>query len=335
MAKITPARRMFVMAAVGVCAALLSADAAAQDLPTPDSGKLRLLPQGPRTAQALRLELVPLPELVLLPEPLPLPAQVPPPEPTPPPAPVPAPELVAPPQLAPPVEQARPEKLAWPSEPVLPSEQTPIRQALPPDLAPIQIPTGQWSDIPPSDPTINPKDHPAVGSWFGKAIQLCQQGVAPSACAGGQPANALFMTPTLTADGLFLGNDSFALLPAPFGPHTTAHGSWAPISATEFSAEYVFMTPTFPPVANNVTGYRFRWFAQVINADTAVGYVNLYTLPNVPLTWTPLGPDEFPYFPPEAYPFVTPPTGIVKDPTTCWTTGCPLVFKFTIKRVTR
>ena len=184
---------------------------------------------------------------------------------------------------------------------------------------------------------LSTADHPAVGSWFGKAIQVCPQGVAPSACANGQPANALFMTPTLTADGLFIGNDSFTLLAAPFGPHTTAHGSWAPISSTEFSAEYVFMTVTYPPDAKTISGYRFRWFAQVISADTAVGYVNLYTLSAVPLTWTPLLPNEFPDFPDEALGFVTPPVGVVTDPTLCRPEkeGCPLVFKFTIKRVTK
>jgi hypothetical protein len=161
--------------------------------------------------------------------------------------------------------------------------------------------------------------------------------VAPSACASGQPANALFMTPTLTADGLFIGNDSFTLLAAPFGPHTTAHGTWTPTSPTEFTAEYVFMTVTFPPEDKTVSGYRFRWGAQVISADTAVGYVNLYTLSAIPLTWTPLQPNEFPVFPSEARGFVTPPVGVVKDPTTCRPEidGCPLVFKFTIKRVTQ
>jgi hypothetical protein len=182
---------------------------------------------------------------------------------------------------------------------------------------------------------LSTADHPAVGSWFGKAIQVCPQGVAPSACASGQPANALFMTPTLTADGLFIGNDSFTLLSAPFGPHTTAHGSWSPTTSTEFTAEYVFMTVTFPPVARTISGYRFRWAAQVISADTAVGYVNLYILPAVPVTWTPLLSNEFPVFPDEAARFVTPPEGVVKDPTLCRTDDCPLVFKFTIKRVTK
>ena len=117
---------------------------------------------------------------------------------------------------------------------------------------------------------------PAVESWFGKAIQVCPQGMAPSACAGGEPANALFMTPTLTAEGLFIGNDSFTLLSAPFGPHTTAHGSWTPTSSTEFTAEYVFMTITYPPEARTISGYRFRWAAEGINANTAVGYQPLH-----------------------------------------------------------
>lgn len=89
--------------------------------------------------------------------------------------------------------------------------------------------------------TPPPATHPAVGSWFGKAIRLCLSGAVPSACVGGQPAIALFMTPTLTGDGRFLGNDSLALGSAPFGPHTTAHGTWVPTSSTEFIADYVFM----------------------------------------------------------------------------------------------
>jgi len=201
---------------------------------------------------------------------------------------------------------------------------------------PILVAFDQSVDLPPTDTSINPATHPAVGSWFGRAVEVCPQGVAPSACANGQAASALYMTPTLTADGLFLGNDSFALLPAPFGPHTTAHGSWTPTSTTEFTAEYVFMANTYPPTSNaTVTGYRFRWQAQVISSDTAVGYVNLYVLPAVPIVWTPLQPDEFPSLPSEALAVVTPPVGVVKDPSTCMTAGCPLVFKFTIKRVTR
>jgi len=53
----------------------------------------------------------------------------------------------------------------------------------------------------------------------------------------------------------------------------------------------------------------------------------------LPLTWTPLGDGQFPAFPPEASGVVTP-QRFVTDPSTCRTDGCPLVFKFTIKRVT-
>lgn len=76
--------------------------------------------------------------------------------------------------------------------------------------------------------------HPAVGSWFGKAVQLT---------GGVTPGLALFMTPTIGADGTFLGNDSLALGAPPFGPHTTAHGSWAQSGRDSIVADYVFMLP--------------------------------------------------------------------------------------------
>lgn len=179
--------------------------------------------------------------------------------------------------------------------------------------------------------------HPAVGSWFGRAIQICPQGVAPSACAFGLQAPALFMTPTLTADGLFLGNDTFSLEGPPFGPHTTAHGSWVATSSTEFNADYLFMVGTFPPVANQFVAVRFQWRGQVIDADTAVGYVNAWFMPEIPLKWTPLAANEFPSYPPEALAALKPPTAFIKDPNTCpdKDSNCPLVFKFTIKRVTQ
>ena len=177
--------------------------------------------------------------------------------------------------------------------------------------------------------------HPAVGSWFGRAIQVCPQGVAPSACAFGLQAPALFMTPTLTADGIFLGNDTFSLEGPPFGPHTTAHGSWVATSSTEFTADYVFMVGTFPPVADHFVAVRFQWRAQVIDADTAVGYVNAWFMPEIPLKWTPLAANEFPSYPAEAAAALKPPTAFIKDPTLCSTDPCPLVFKFTIKRITQ
>jgi hypothetical protein len=178
--------------------------------------------------------------------------------------------------------------------------------------------------------------HPAVGSWFGKAIQVCPQGVAPSACATGHPALALHMMPTLTADGLFFGDDSSSIIEPPYGPHTTAYGTWVPTSPTEFTAEYFFMTRTYPPTAASTSsGVRARWSAQVISADTAIGWVNAYFLDPTPVTWTPLLENEFPAFPSGALPFVAPPAAFIKEPNQCLTTGCPLVFKFTLKRIIR
>ncbi len=182
---------------------------------------------------------------------------------------------------------------------------------------------------------LSTANHPAVGSWFGQAIQVCPAGVAPSACANGQPAATLFMTPTLTADGLFVADDSFTLLTPPFGPHMTAHGTWTPTSATDFTAEYVFVTRTFPASTDAFSGVRARWVAKAFDANTLIGWVNAYFLPNTPLKWAPLLEDEFPVLPSQAAAFVTPPVGFVKDPALCKTAGCPQVFKFTLKRVTR
>lgn len=189
-----------------------------------------------------------------------------------------------------------------------------------------QVAAGQTT--PPS--TAN---HPAVGSWFGEAMQLCVTGAVASACAGGNPAITLYMTPTLNADGGFLGNDSLAVGTAPFGPHTTAHGTWVATSATEFTADYVFMQNTFPPVPDTVQGIRFRWAGQVVSSDTINGFVNLYFAPPLPVTWKRLLDGEFPVLPAQSNILVTSPTGFVRDPNLCRTLGCPLVFKFTIKRV--
>jgi len=183
---------------------------------------------------------------------------------------------------------------------------------------------------------ISTAGHAAVGSYFGMAIQVCPSGVAPSACANGQPASALFMTPTVLADGLFVADDSFALLGAPFGPHLSAHGSWEPFSPTEFTADYVFMSNPYPPVASGVAiaGLRARWLAKVVDAETVTGYVNAYFLPPVPVVWQPLvRASDFPVLPPEAAPFYTSPSGYVTDPSLCRTADCPLVFKFTLKRI--
>ena len=176
--------------------------------------------------------------------------------------------------------------------------------------------------------------HGVVGSWFGKAIQLCPSGVAPSACSGGNPALSLFMTPTIAADGTFLGNDSLTLGAPPFGPHTTAHGQWIATSVTDFTADYTFMLNQFPPRGDGaVQALRFRWAGQLVDKNTAVGYVNLYFSAPFQPTWNVLLDNEFPAFPSEANVAVTAPSTFVRDPSLCRQAGCPLVFKFTIKRV--
>src|SRR5207302_205786 len=86
-------------------------------------------------------------------------------------------------------------------------------------------------------PAANFSDHPAVGAWFGKAIQICLAGNAASNCEFGNPAITLFMTPQIWADGNFIGNDHLAVASPPLGPHTTAHGSWLPVSPSEFQAD--------------------------------------------------------------------------------------------------
>jgi hypothetical protein len=185
---------------------------------------------------------------------------------------------------------------------------------------------------------LSTADHPAVGSYYGEAVQVCPSGVSPSACAGGRPASALLMTPTLLSDGLFVADDSLDLLGAPFGPHTTAHGSWIPTSPTEFTAEYVFMTNPYPPVASGVaaSGVRARWQAKVIDPDTLVGWVNAYFLDPVPVKWTRLVlENDFPTLPPEAAPFYAAAGDFIKDPSLCRTEECPQVFKFTLKRIRR
>ena len=150
------------------------------------------------------------------------------------------------------------------------------------------------------------------------------------------------MTPTLTGDGLFIGNDSLTLGSAPFGPHTTAHGQWTPTSKTGFVADYMFMLPPSPPSPTPaVSALRFRLLAEMTQQDTLVGYVNIYFFPPIPVEWQSLAPDdpgapftgEFPTFPSAAVGVVTSPSGVVTDPATCTVPGCPLVFKFVVKRV--
>lgn len=187
----------------------------------------------------------------------------------------------------------------------------------------------------PAPSAKNYTGHGAIGSWFGKAIQVCEAGVAPAACSFGRPPVVLFMTPTLTPEGLFVADDSMTFGAPPFGPHTTAHGEWYPTSPTEFVADYVFMLRPFPPEPDSITAVRCRWVGQVVSGDTLVGWVNVYLQPVIPLSWTRLLEDEFPPFPELAGGIVTSPRGFFKDPTACRTSGCPLVFKFTIKRIAR
>jgi hypothetical protein len=176
--------------------------------------------------------------------------------------------------------------------------------------------------------------HAAVGSYFGKAIEVCPQGVAPSACTKGLPAAALYMTPTLLADGTFLGNDSFTVGGLPFGPHTTAHGQWIATSSTDFVVDYVFMLNAYPPQGDGaIQALRFRWSGTVQDRNTLVGYVNMYFSKSIPVDWVNLLPNEFPTLAPAASAMLVPPTQFIKDPTLCLTSDCPLVFKFTVKRV--
>ena len=360
MAKMVHARTTFVMAAVMVLGAMLSSDLAAQEV------------RQDRPRQQIRLaQQTPLMELVLLPEPIPLPLQVPVlqqaplPEQTPAlPAAPPAVQIPPPPLVQsldqttplPQVQSPDPLPLTVPARTLLvarfpqqtpPSEQTePVEPAriveltsatpqASPELAALEA-TFEAPDYPPPNPAFSTKDHPAVGAWMGMAVQVCPDGVAPSACAFGQKALTIFMTPTLTADGLFFGDDSSTIVDPPYGPHTTAYGSWVPTSATEFTSDYVFMTRAYPPTAGVTTaGVRARWVAKVIDANTIVGWVNAYFLDPAPIKWRPLLVNEFPVLPNEALPFVTPPNGFIQDPLLCPGTGCPLVLKFTIKRVAR
>ena len=176
--------------------------------------------------------------------------------------------------------------------------------------------------------------HGAVGSFFGEAIQLCPVGVAPAACSVAGPALALYMTPSLFADGNFIGNDSFALGQPPFGPHTTAHGHWFPTSPTGFVADYTFMLNTFPPDPKfPISTVRFQWEGIVVDKNTLQGWVNMYFQPPLATTWVELLGDQFPVLAPAANGTITSPGPFVKDPSLCRKAGCPLVFKFTVKRV--
>jgi hypothetical protein len=169
---------------------------------------------------------------------------------------------------------------------------------------------------------------PWVGSWFGFAQELCATGDATC------PQASLFMTPTIYADGNFIGNDSFAIGGPPFGPHTTAHGQWTATGPDGFTADYVFMLPG--TAATNVTALRFRWVATLTSPTSMQGYVNIYFGPQLPLSWTPLAANTFPTLPSALSFFLTPPTTFYNSPSTCPggpAAGCPLIFVFSIGRV--
>lgn len=188
--------------------------------------------------------------------------------------------------------------------------------------------------------SLTTANHPAVGSYFGKAVQVCPAGVAPSACFLGGPAASLLMTLSLTADGQFIGIDSTTLISPPVGPHGEAHGSWVPTGPTTFTAEYVFLTPANPPTPTGpfAAGVRARWQANVVDSDTLNGWVNAYFLGPVPVVWQKLVlAEDFPTLPTESAPYYAPGASatFIKDPSVCPTIGCPLVFKFTVKRIRR
>ena len=179
------------------------------------------------------------------------------------------------------------------------------------------------------------RNHKAVGSWFGRAVQVCENGVGPAVCVGtGRPAEVLLMTPTLTPDGLFVADDTLTLT----RNHLTAHGQWKALSDTEFLADYMFILPRVPgTLENSVAGLRARWQGRVLDDNTLVGHVNAFLTTGVPLWWQRLADNEFPGFPSEGLPLVTAPSGFIFQPQRCedpGTTGCPLVFKFTLKRIT-
>jgi hypothetical protein len=183
-------------------------------------------------------------------------------------------------------------------------------------------------------PTSLTVQHPAIGGWFGEAVQLCATLTDPS-CS----QVALFMTLNIYADGNFVGNDSLALGGPPFGPHTTAHGQWIPTSAVDIIADYTFMLPgtaasgTTPATINAL---RFRWNATATSDSTMTGYVNIFFGPPIPVAWQNIKPSAVPTLPSQTVPTLTPPALFYTDPAQCPggpAAGCPLVFKFTINRV--
>jgi hypothetical protein len=87
--------------------------------------------------------------------------------------------------------------------------------------------------------------------------------------------------------------------------------------------------------AATVNALRFRWQASVVRWDTMAGYVNIFFGPEIPVAWENISPGQFPTLPAEAAPAVTPPARFYTDPAQCGggPPACPLVFRFTIKRV--
>ncbi|MEI6668056.1 MAG: hypothetical protein WCP29_07860 [Acidobacteriota bacterium] len=303
--------------------------------PQPAPASVPTAPATPASDQAPTAMPAPPPD----PAPAPVPASTPVPTSV---DPVSAPTPAAAPVMVPQTEPRRGLLLTRPAAQGPPSEQSAVPPEEPPALPryltvdPGVAPVAVFDSVEfPAPNGMNPRDHPAVGAYFGKAMQVCAAGVAPSACNAGQQAGVLLMNPVLTGDGLIIADDSYTVLPVPFGPHAAAFGQWTPTSQTDFTAEYTFITRTFPPEANTVTGVRARWIAKVLDADTLVGYVNAYFLKPTPVIWAPMGPDEFPAYPAQALPFVTAPNGFYKDPALCLTDGCPQVFRFTLKRIRR
>src|SRR5207245_10448426 len=72
-------------------------------------------------------------------------------------------------------------------------------------------------------PAANFSDHPAVGAWFGKAIQICLAGNAASNCEFGNPAITLFMTPQIWPDCNFIAYERQAVATPPLRPDPTWH----------------------------------------------------------------------------------------------------------------
>lgn len=167
---------------------------------------------------------------------------------------------------------------------------------------------------------VSQRNHPAVGAHFGIAVQLTPDG---------SPGVVLYMTPSLSSDGLFLGNDSLTLGSPPFGPHTTGQGTWVATGPKGFAADYVFMLPSS---AGSVAGARFQWVGKVTSKNRMVGYVNIKIDPSIVVTWQNLGENEFPKLSKGARALVLAPKTFYTDPAEAAQAGV-LVFKFTLQRV--